>query len=78
MQSNAQTGQHNAQPPAHANDRAYWQDVVNLPERALPNVAWWQEPEKADELVKQIQVGQANPALTTVTNALSIWAAHAC
>ena len=76
MQSNAQTGQHNAQPPAHAIDRAYWQDAVDLPEPALPEVAWWQEPGKADELVKQIQVGAP---LTKVTNALSILAdAHAC
>lgn len=74
MQSSAHTGQHHAQPPAHANDRAYWQDAVSLPEPALPKVAWWQDPEKADELVKQIQVGAA-----LSTNALSILAdAHAC
>lgn len=69
VQGNAQAEQHNAHLPAHANDRASWQAAVKLPEPALPKVAWWQEPQvgKADELVRQIQVGAA---LTIVTKTL--------
>jgi hypothetical protein len=75
VQSNAQTEQHSAQPPDHADDRASWQAAVKLSVPALSKVAWWQEPGKADELVRQIQVGTALPI---AIKALSIMAASHC
>ncbi len=69
VQRHAQTGQHNDQPPAQADERAPRWAAVNTAELALPSVAWWQEPDIADELVEQIQVGAA---CLMLENALSL------